>query len=83
VALAEKSLAGSLAAFGERGEFGEDHIGVDVFDADMHGETTVDASHQPFWVNDLGPSHEPLGDEVGVFDVVRLRLDNTWANGLV
>ena len=51
--------------------------------ADVHAEPAVDARHDPVTTDGPRVALDPLGHELGVFDVVGLRLDHPGTQDLV
>ena len=49
----------------------------------MDAEAAVDAGHHPLAADEPGVALDALGDELGVLDVVGLRLDHAGAENLV
>src|SRR6185312_13227564 len=76
-ASAPEFLARDRRPLGERLQFGPDDIRVHASRADMDAETAVHGGHDVLTSHEVGITPDPLGDQLGVLDVVGLALDHS------
>src|ERR1700689_5234722 len=57
-------------AFDQRAEFGPSHIGMNLVARSRSAEPAIGPGDDPFVPDDLRKAHEPLRDQLGMFDQV-------------
>src|ERR1700722_17409849 len=77
-ALSPEPLARDASALGQRREFRPDNVRVDRGLADPCSVPAVASRDHILAANEFRIIADPVGDDLGMFDEVRLRFEDTW-----